>query len=115
MTGSSRSSSSTIEISTSRVEEMIQNDRRVTFRKISSELRLIYDRVQHIVSDVLRCSKVCARWVPRSLSDEHKATRKMCSHTFLHRYYSDNQNFLYHIITGNYGVETPWITTKKAV
>ena len=111
---SGRPSSSTTEINTARVEEMIQNDRRVTLRAIASELGLSYGTVQRIVSDVLRYSKVCARWVPRALSEEQKATRMMCSLTFLQRYH-DGQHFIDQIITGD---ET-WLhhfvpTTKKA-
>ncbi|GFV83575.1 uncharacterized protein TNCV_5120651 [Trichonephila clavipes] len=48
---------STTEINTARIEEIIQNDRWVTLREISSELGLSYNSVQHIVSDVLRYSK----------------------------------------------------------
>ncbi|GFX36322.1 histone-lysine N-methyltransferase SETMAR [Trichonephila clavipes] len=57
MTWSGRPSSSTTEITTARIGEMIQNDRRITLREISSELRLSYGRVEHIISDVLRYSK----------------------------------------------------------
>ncbi|GIY78641.1 histone-lysine N-methyltransferase SETMAR [Caerostris darwini] len=89
MAGSGRASSSTTETNTARVEEMIQNDRRVTLREILSELGLNFGNVQHIVSDVLLYSKVCARRVPRALSDEHKATRMICSLTFFQRYHSD--------------------------
>ncbi|GFV57027.1 hypothetical protein TNCV_2931501 [Trichonephila clavipes] len=38
---------------TARIEEMIQNDKRVTLSEVSSELELIYGNVEHIVSDVL--------------------------------------------------------------
>ncbi|GFY02986.1 hypothetical protein TNCV_979911 [Trichonephila clavipes] len=57
MIGSDRPSSSTTEINKTRIGEMIQNDRRVKSREISSELGLSYGRVQHIVSDVLRYFK----------------------------------------------------------
>ncbi|GFW97103.1 hypothetical protein TNCV_2697251 [Trichonephila clavipes] len=57
MAGSSRPSSSTTEINTARIGEMIQNARRLTLCEISSELALSYGTVQHIVSDVLRYSK----------------------------------------------------------
>ncbi|GIX69124.1 hypothetical protein CEXT_111841 [Caerostris extrusa] len=40
--GCGRVSSTTTEINTARVEEMIQNDRRVTLREISSELGLSF-------------------------------------------------------------------------
>ncbi|GFU64467.1 histone-lysine N-methyltransferase SETMAR [Trichonephila clavipes] len=41
---------------TEQIDEMIQNNRRVTLREISSELRLSYGSVQHTISDVLRYS-----------------------------------------------------------
>ncbi|XP_035228987.1 histone-lysine N-methyltransferase SETMAR-like, partial [Stegodyphus dumicola] len=89
------------DINTPRVEEIIQKDRRVTAREIASELNLSYGSVQRIVTDELRYSKVCARWVPRALSAEHKATRMMCSLTFLQRYHSDGQYFIDRIVTGD--------------
>ncbi|XP_035215355.1 uncharacterized protein LOC118188937 [Stegodyphus dumicola] len=98
---SSRPSSSRTDINTARVEEIIQRDRRVTVREIASELDLSYGNVQRIVTDELRYSKVCARWVPRALSAELKATRMMCSLTFLQRYHSDGQHFIDRIVTGN--------------
>lgn len=112
---SGRPSSTTTELNTVRVDEMIQNDRRVTVRAITAELGLSYGTVQRIVTDVLRYSKVCARWVPRALSEEQKATRMMCSLTFLQRYHADGQHFIDHIVTGD---ET-WLhhfvpTTKRA-
>ncbi|GFV25053.1 hypothetical protein TNCV_885191 [Trichonephila clavipes] len=55
-TGSGRPSSSTTEITTARIGEMIQIDQWVALREISSELELSYGSVQYIVSDVLRYS-----------------------------------------------------------
>ncbi|GFW16853.1 hypothetical protein TNCV_2759811 [Trichonephila clavipes] len=49
---------SVTEINTARIGELIQNDRRVTLLEISSELGLSYNNLQHIVSDVLRYSKL---------------------------------------------------------
>ncbi|GFT19855.1 hypothetical protein TNCV_4993011 [Trichonephila clavipes] len=54
MAGRDRPSSSTTEINTARIEEMIQNNRRVTLREISSEVELSYGSVQHIVSVIFR-------------------------------------------------------------
>ncbi|KFM63570.1 Histone-lysine N-methyltransferase SETMAR, partial [Stegodyphus mimosarum] len=101
MEASGRPSSSRTDIDTARVEEIIEGDRRVTVREIASELDLSYGNVQRIVTDKLRYSKVRARWVPRVLSAEHKATRMMCSLTFLQRYHSDGQHFIDRIVTGD--------------
>ncbi|GFV90366.1 hypothetical protein TNCV_4380811 [Trichonephila clavipes] len=57
MTERGQPSSSTTEIAMARIGEMMQNNRRVTLREISSELRLSYGSVQHIDSDALRYSK----------------------------------------------------------
>ncbi|GIX93649.1 histone-lysine N-methyltransferase SETMAR [Caerostris darwini] len=86
MAVSGRASSSKTENNTAQVEEMIQNDRRV-----------------------------CARWVPRALSDEHKATRMMCSHTFLQRYHSDGRHFIDHIVTGDKTWLHHFVPTSKKV
>ncbi|GFW26589.1 histone-lysine N-methyltransferase SETMAR [Trichonephila clavipes] len=53
MAGNGRPSSSTTEIKTARIEEIIQIGRWVSLREISSELRLSYGIVQHIVFGVL--------------------------------------------------------------
>ncbi|GFX48062.1 hypothetical protein TNCV_4113971 [Trichonephila clavipes] len=53
MAGSIRSSSLSAEINTARIEEMIQNYRRLILSEITSELGLSYGSVRHIVSDVL--------------------------------------------------------------
>jgi histone-lysine N-methyltransferase SETMAR len=44
-------------------------------------------------------NKVCARWVPRLLTDENKATRVDASREFLRRYVRDGERFLRRIIT----------------
>ena len=44
-------------------------------------------------------SKVSARWVPRLLSDEQKATRVECSTEFLNRYKMKGDQFFDNIIT----------------
>ncbi|GFU22986.1 histone-lysine N-methyltransferase SETMAR [Nephila pilipes] len=66
MEASGRPSSSRMDINTARVVEIIQRDRRLTVREIASELGLSYGNVQCIVTDELRYSKVCARWIPRN-------------------------------------------------
>ncbi|GFU22156.1 histone-lysine N-methyltransferase SETMAR [Nephila pilipes] len=58
MEASGRPSFSRTNINTARVEEIIQRDRRVTVRKIASELDLSYGNVQRIITDELRYSKM---------------------------------------------------------
>ena len=84
-------SSSTTEISTVRVKEIIQIDRRV--HVINAKLGEIYRTVQSMASDVLRCSEVCALWLALALSEEHKVTRKMCTLMFFQRHHFNGQHF----------------------
>ena len=50
-------------------------------------------------------SKVSARWVPRLLSDEQKATSVECSTEFLNRFEMEGDQFLANIIT----IDETWI------
>ncbi|KAJ4425552.1 hypothetical protein ANN_27747, partial [Periplaneta americana] len=43
--------------------------------------------------------KICARWVPRQLSDQHKTQRMASALTFLMRYHTDGDAFLDQIVT----------------
>ncbi|KAJ4435619.1 hypothetical protein ANN_18235 [Periplaneta americana] len=45
--------------------------------------------------------KICARWVPRQLSDQHKTQRMASALTFLMRYHTDGDAFLDQIVTGD--------------
>ncbi|GFW01145.1 hypothetical protein TNCV_1763831 [Trichonephila clavipes] len=57
MTGSGRPSSSTTEINTTRIEEIIQNGRWVTLREISSELGLSYGSISFLM-----CCDISRLW-----------------------------------------------------
>jgi hypothetical protein len=46
-------------------------------------------------------SKVCARWVPQSLTEEHKGQRKIICSVLLARYESEGDNFFSTIVTGD--------------
>ncbi|GFW11675.1 hypothetical protein TNCV_43101 [Trichonephila clavipes] len=57
VTRSSQPSSSMTESTTAQIGEMIQNDRQISLREISSKVRLSHGSVQHIIPDVLRYPK----------------------------------------------------------
>jgi hypothetical protein len=46
-------------------------------------------------------AKVCARWVPRSLTDDQKTVRKEVCSDLLSHYKADGESFLSRIITGD--------------
>ncbi|GFN96041.1 histone-lysine N-methyltransferase SETMAR [Plakobranchus ocellatus] len=70
---------------TARVDELIKVDRKVKLKEISLKLVIPKTNVYEIVHDKLGYRKVCARWVPKMLSDEHKRLRVEISQILLHR------------------------------
>jgi len=54
-----------------KVDEIIQDDRRVTVDTIAQTLGTGHNAV-HEVIESLGYRKVCARWVPRLLTEDHK-------------------------------------------
>jgi hypothetical protein len=62
----------------------IQNDRRITTRHLAAILSIgkgSFDKIIH----QLGYSQACARWVPRSLTEDHKEQRKIiCSELLAH-------------------------------
>ncbi|XP_035220977.1 uncharacterized protein LOC118193925 [Stegodyphus dumicola] len=57
-----------------RVNECILTNRRKTIDEISNEQDIFHGSVHKIIADHLIFRKVCARWVPRLLTEEHKAS-----------------------------------------
>jgi len=60
------------------VYEIIQDDRRVTVDTIARTLGLRHNAVQEMIES-LGYRKVCARWVPRLLTEDYKDQRKASS------------------------------------
>ena len=58
-----------------RVGALIREKRRITVRELSGILNVSDGNVKTIIKQHLQYSKVCARWIQRLLTDEHKNTR----------------------------------------
>lgn len=83
-----------------RVDEIIQDDRRVTVDTIARKLGIGHNAVQEMVES-LGYRKVCARWVPRLLTEDHKGQRKAITSELLQRYRHEGDDFLLRIVTGD--------------
>jgi histone-lysine N-methyltransferase SETMAR len=83
------------------VKGVIAKDRKKSIDDIADTVGLYHGTVHKIVTKDLNMNKVCARWVPRLLTDENKATRVDASREFLRRYDRDGERFLRRIITTN--------------
>jgi len=53
------------------------------------------------LTEKLEYRKVCARWVPRMLTEDHQRQRTDSSREFLQRYADENDNFLDSTVTGD--------------
>jgi hypothetical protein len=84
-----------------RARELILENRRVTVDKIAKQQNISIGSACFVVHDNLQFHKVCARWVPKELTDEHKHMRlDICSHHLSH-YREEGDNFLQRIVTGD--------------
>ena len=57
-----------------RVDALIRENRQITVRELSGILNISDGSVKTIIKQHLQYSKVCARWIPRLLTDEHEYT-----------------------------------------
>jgi hypothetical protein len=55
-----------------RVDTLVKTDRRVTIRSISDTFGISTERVHFILHKKLGLSRICARWVPRLLTETQK-------------------------------------------
>jgi len=84
------------------VEEKIRENRRFTIMSLSLHFPQISRSLLHkIVSDELVFRKLCARWVPKMLMEEHKLKRQASALDFLTQCSEEGDNFLSRLVTGD--------------
>ena len=84
-----------------KIDCMIKDDRRLKIRTIATVLGISKSRVYDIVHNKLGYHKICARWVPKQLTDAHKESRMALSLAHLSRYNVEGNQFLNRIVTGD--------------
>jgi len=57
--------------------------------------------IHEAVTEKLEYRKLCARWVPKMLTDNHKTKWMSCTLKFLMRYAQEGNEFLDSIVTGD--------------
>jgi hypothetical protein len=73
----------------------------VTVDEIAKQLNICIGSAYCVVHDNLQFLKLCARWVPKEMMDEHTHMRfDICSHHLAH-YRENADNCLEQIITGD--------------
>ena len=96
--GAGRPSTSTNNEMNQQAREMVLANRRVAIDGVACSLQISHGSAYQIIHDKFGFHKVCARWVPRELTAEHKRKRvEICQH--LHRYNNEGEEFLSRIVT----------------
>ncbi|KAL4092295.1 hypothetical protein QTP88_026820 [Uroleucon formosanum] len=83
-----------------KVDDLVKGNRRIKQSEIAIALGISKERVQHILCE-LEYRKICARWVPKMLTEEMKQNRVEICRQFLLRFDRERENFLNIIVTGD--------------
>ena len=84
-----------------KVHQLVLENRKISIECIVQETGLSTGTVHTILHEHLSMSKVCARWVPKMLTPDMKATRVNTSSVLLSRYNVNPENFLPRVVTGD--------------
>ena len=98
---SGRPSTTTTDENIKAVERIVMRDRQVSVRRVADELGISKTRVHEIMRHCLGMSKVCTRWVPKSLTPLQRVHRVECCQELLQESEADPANFLGRIVTGD--------------
>ena len=83
------------------VEQRIRDYRQVTLDEIAAAFNMSHGSAYNIVHNDLRYRKVCSRWVPRQLSDDHKCTWQTICQEHLDHHAHKGDTFLHQIVKGD--------------
>jgi len=94
-------------------EGEIRANRRMTIGELHHIIPEVTKTTIHeTVTEKLGYRKLCARWVPKMLTDDHKTKRMGSALKFLARYAQETDEFLYSIVTGFPLVSSPKETSR---
>ena len=97
---SGRSATATSPPTLNRADAIIREDRRITSQQLALQLSVSKGSAIEIFK-TLGYSKICARWVPRCLTNDHKSQRKTICSELLERFDAEGEHFLSKIVTGD--------------
>jgi len=83
-----------------KVRDLVRSDRRLTVRMISNVLNLNCQTVHEILTFELGMQKICAKLVPKILTNEQKENRRNVCLDLLERIKNDKK-FFKHVITSD--------------
>ena len=104
-TRSGRPSDATNEEMCNKVRNLVYSDRLIKVEEIANALHISHGSDSTTLHDRLGMHKLTARWVPKSHSDEQRATRASVNSALLKRFRSKEDDFLSRLVT----VDETWV------
>ena len=95
-----RPCTSTTDTNIEKVRQLVRNDRRLTIRVITNKVGMDKETIRTILVDTLGMRKVCAKMVPRLLTEEQKTQRLNACRDILQQMEADKK-LLENVITGD--------------
>ena len=83
------------------VQDLIREDPRVTYAKLEHDTKLLSGTINNILHKELGVRKVCARWIPHSLTLEEKKSRVDFCEIMLKRFANGTSRAVSEILTGD--------------
>ena len=80
---------------------MILENRRVAIDEVENHFEISHGSAYDIIHNSLGFRKVCARWVPKELTEEQKKNRVVICQRLLERYAKEGEAFWTRIVTGD--------------
>jgi hypothetical protein len=80
--------------------QIVTRDRPLAIRTVSDELNINKETIRQILQEDLRKTKICAKFIPHSLTDEPKQRRLASCQDFVQTC-QDNPSFLNCFVTGD--------------
>ena len=81
------------------INDYVLCDRQIILKDIAEGVGVSVKTVFNVIHKDLGFKKICARWVPRMLTEENMKNRKNISATLLARFEQDPNNFLDRLVT----------------
>jgi hypothetical protein len=81
-----------------KVRTLVRNDRRLSIRIVAFELTVDKETVRQILTENLKMKKVCAKMVPKNLSEDQKLNREEMCQNVLEKTEED-PDFLNSVVT----------------
>ena len=83
------------------IKELLDTDRRITVREASQRVGCSFGTVHTIIHDNLNMRRLCARLIPKMMSECQKTQRVESCRRFVQRFEREGEDFLSRIVTAD--------------